>query len=117
MARVTSETFAERLLRSVEQAAAIKQGNTEPARLSRRKLTAQKTMVAEPPRYDKARVAALRSRLNVSQPVLAGLLNVKTATIRAWEQGLTPPSGAARRLLQIIEEYPELVAPALQAKE
>jgi hypothetical protein len=43
MAKVTSEDFAARLLRSAEQAAAIKAGEMEPARISRRKVTARKT--------------------------------------------------------------------------
>lgn len=38
----------------------------------------------------------------MSQPVFASLLNVKAATVRAWEQGQRVPDGAPARLLEIL---------------
>jgi putative transcriptional regulator len=40
----------------------------------------------------------------MSQPVFASLLNVKTTTVRAWEQGQRSPDGAASRLLEILSK-------------
>jgi DNA-binding transcriptional regulator YiaG len=46
--------------------------------------------------------------MGMSQTEFAALLNVKAPTVRAWEQGLNVPSGAAARLLQALERDPEL---------
>jgi DNA-binding transcriptional regulator YiaG len=47
--------------------------------------------------------------LQMSQPEFAALLNLKTPTIRAWEQGHNVPSGSAARLLQAFKSEPALV--------
>jgi putative transcriptional regulator len=116
MARVTSGNFAERLLRSAEQAVAIKQGEAEPAHTSRRKVTIRKVGVVEAPRYDSARILRLRTYLGVSQPIFAGMIGVQPATVKAWEQGQKEPSGAARRLLQVLEVRPSAVVEAARMK-
>jgi len=54
-------------------------------------------------------VERIRSRLNVSQQVFAGMLNVPKVTAVSWEKGRRNPSGAALRLLQIIEKHPEVL--------
>jgi putative transcriptional regulator len=61
-----------------------------------------------PPKWSKEEISQLRiSKLKVSQPILAAYLGVSAAALRAWEQGLKKPSGAARRLLQIIDNSPQ----------
>lgn len=117
MARVTSENFAERLLRSAEQAAAIKRGVAEPALVVKRKITARKVTVAEAPRYDPARIMGLRKSLAVSQAIFAGMVGVRPVTVKAWEQGQKEPNGSARRLLQILETRPAAVVEAAGLKE
>jgi len=47
--------------------------------------------------------------MRMSQTEFAALLNVKAPTVRAWEQGLNVPSGAAARLLQALEADPALI--------
>jgi putative transcriptional regulator len=54
-------------------------------------------------------VVALRRSLGVSQAVFAGLLNVSTRTVQAWEIGARHPSDAALRLLQIAKKRPEVL--------
>jgi putative transcriptional regulator len=53
--------------------------------------------------------AALRARLRLSQPIFARALNVSPDTVRAWEQGKRRPDGAALRLLQVTERYPNVI--------
>jgi putative transcriptional regulator len=48
--------------------------------------------------------------MQMSQTEFAALLNVKAPTVRAWEQGINVPSGAASRLLQALETDPTLAA-------
>jgi putative transcriptional regulator len=56
------------------------------------------------PKWSPAKIRYLRVDIcNLSQPIFAALLNVTTATVRSWEQGRKSPSGAALRLLQIVE--------------
>jgi DNA-binding transcriptional regulator YiaG len=52
-------------------------------------------------------VAAIRAALGVSQPVFAALLGVSPNTVRAWEQGVNPPSRMAARFLAEIRNNPE----------
>lgn len=64
------------------------------------------------PRFSPDRVREIRGRLDISQEQFARLLNVSLATVRAWEQGVWLPDGAAARLLSIAERYPEAVLEA-----
>jgi len=62
--------------------------------------------LAEPPTYTSARVATIRTRkARMSQSVFAKLLNVSVSTVQKWEAPAAGkhPSGAAAKLLQIIE--------------
>ncbi|MBI2339815.1 MAG: transcriptional regulator [Deltaproteobacteria bacterium] len=62
------------------------------------------------PVWSKKAIAKIRKeRFKVSQPVFAALLSVRPATIKAWEQGLKHPSGAASRLIQILSKQPDLL--------
>jgi DNA-binding transcriptional regulator YiaG len=114
MANVTSEDFATRLLRSAGQAAAIKAGEMEPARVSRRKVTARKASAKAAPQFDSSRIRHLRERFGVSQPVFAGMVGVKPVTVKAWEQGVNVPSGSSRRVLQMMEISPKTAIKAAE---
>lgn len=48
-------------------------------------------------------VRRIRTATHMSQPVFAALLNVGKTTIAQWEQGRKKPSGAAARLLDVID--------------
>lgn len=65
--------------------------------------------VEPPPVFSTDRIRAIRRGVGVSQPVFAELLNVSLATVRAWEQGLRTPDGAATRLLSVAERHPETI--------
>lgn len=104
---VTSENFGDLLIAALDQAIAFEEGDTTKARIRYATTTARKTAVEPPPRYDAERVRALRARLDLSQSVFAQALNVSDKTVKAWEQGTSPPSGATLRLLEMVEEHPE----------
>lgn len=53
--------------------------------------------------YDAAKIKALRERLQLSQAVLALVLNTSASTVRKWEAGDKRPSGPSQRLLGLIE--------------
>lgn len=65
------------------------------------------TLPAPPPPLSKARVAAIRKRVGMSQAVFAHFLNVPTKTLQSWEQGERTPKAGEARLLQIFSVAPE----------
>lgn len=50
-----------------------------------------------------AKIKKLRKEAGVSQPIFANIINVSTATVKQWERGERKPSGAALKLLFIIQ--------------
>lgn len=81
----------------------------------RSKLTLRTTRVKLPkpaPAVTPGDVQKIRSRMKVSQPVFAAILNVPTVTAVSWEKGRRSPSGAALRLLEIAKKHPEVLTAA-----
>jgi putative transcriptional regulator len=90
----------------------IRKGLEEGIRHARGEITLKTTTVEipdEPPEIDAPTLVALRDQSRMSQAVFARLLNVSTKTVQSWEQGVRTPSPAARRLLQIFSQHPEVV--------
>ena len=72
--------------------------------IDKRKMQRYDVLCLEPVQdYDAAKVKALRERLQLSQTVLASVLNTSASTVRKWEAGDKQPSGPSQRLLDIIE--------------
>ena len=55
------------------------------------------------PRFTRTRIVALRRRLQLSQTVMASLLNTSVSTVRKWEQGDKQPSGPSLKLLDLLD--------------
>jgi putative transcriptional regulator len=86
---------------------AVHEGASDLHRLGfidKRKMRKYDVLCLEPVRnYDAARIKALRERLQLSQAVLASVLNTSASTVRKWEVGDKRPSGPSRKLLDLIE--------------
>lgn len=90
--------IASDLINSLEEAVAM-----EEEKISGR--TSERKLSRPAPKWSKTAIKKLREDVfHMSQPVFASLLNVKPATIRAWEQGQRTPDGAAARLLEILSK-------------
>lgn len=100
----TAKEMESLLIAGLKEAVAIHRGETKPVRMRTRTATARDANVAPPPVFDAHRVVAVRTSLDVSQPVFARVLNVSPKLVQAWEQGARKPNGASQRLLQIAEE-------------
>jgi putative transcriptional regulator len=50
-----------------------------------------------------------RQSVNLTQKEFARLLNVSVDSIQDWEQGRRSPRGAARTLLRVVHEHPEVL--------
>ncbi|HEV2365761.1 MAG TPA: helix-turn-helix domain-containing protein [Caulobacteraceae bacterium] len=92
----------ERLLKSVEQAAAFERGEAGP----------NSYRVHVPERID---VKAVRAYFGLSQAEFAQRFGFTVSTVREWEQGRRRPEASARVLLKVIEKEPEAVLRALVA--
>ena len=51
----------------------------------------------------------MRQKLNVSQAVFAGLLNIPKVTAISWEKGRRQPTAAALRLLDLVRKKLQLL--------
>jgi len=56
------------------------------------------------PEYPPQKIRALRKRYNISQAVLAGLINTSLSTVSKWEIGEKNPSGPSLKLLNILDK-------------
>jgi len=74
--------------------------------VSKANLSRVRTLYAEPPVYTPERVVAVRTTIaRMSQSVFAAFLNVSVSTVQKWESPAAGkhPSGAAAKLLQLVE--------------
>jgi putative transcriptional regulator len=58
-------------------------------------------------------VAAVRLKAGLTQPEFAHLLGASVGTVRKWESGERSPSGAAARLLRLLDVKPKIVTEVL----
>ena len=49
------------------------------------------------------KIKEIRAKCGLSQPLFAMAMGVSVKTLESWEQGRNTPSGAAARLLEIID--------------
>lgn len=72
--------------------------------IDKRKMLKYDVLCLEPvPQYQSEQIRALRESLNLSQAVLAAVLNTSLSTVRKWEVGDKHPSGPSLKLLNLLE--------------
>lgn len=91
----------EGILTGLKEAVAYKEGKLPHCRVSVRKIPL--------PEYKAADVARARKAMSLSQRGLASVMGVSPRTVEAWEAGRNQPSGAARRLLYLLDQDHSLV--------
>ena len=75
--------------------------------ISKQDIAKMKLICEAPPDYTPDRVTAIRvGKAKVSQSVLASILNVSVSAVQKWESPSSGkhPSGAAAKLLQLIDK-------------
>lgn len=75
--------------------------------LSKAEMAELKVLCQEPPQYTSENVVSIRTkRARMSQAVFASFLNVSVSTVQKWEAPASGkrPSGAAAKLLQLIDK-------------
>jgi putative transcriptional regulator len=53
--------------------------------------------------YPPQKIAALRKKFKLSQAALASVFNISLSTVQKWESGNKKPTGASKKLLDLIE--------------
>lgn len=92
--------------RIIEEMYETAQGMYECGVIDKRRFEQHQALYAasKTPEYTGEEVKELRSRLNVSQSVLAALINTSAAAVRAWEAGTKKPGGPSNKLLQLLDQ-------------
>ncbi len=72
-------------------------------------LKRQKVAVEPVKVFEADEVKKIRHSTGMSQKIFASYLGVSDKTVEAWEAGTNHPSGAASRLLSMIEKDKELI--------
>ncbi len=54
-------------------------------------------------------IRQLREQLNLSRPVLAGMLRTNPRTLENWEQGRSKPNAQAALIIRLVEKYPDTI--------
>lgn len=72
--------------------------------IDKRKMRKYDALCLEPVQeFDSEKIRALRDHLQLSQAVLAAVLNTSLSTVRKWEIGEKRPSGPSLKLLDLLE--------------
>ena len=80
----------------------------EDAKSSKPLLKRHKVSIEPVKQYNSAEIKRIRHSTGMSQKVFAGYMGVSDKTVEAWEAGTNHPSGAASRLLNMMEMDKEL---------
>ncbi len=89
--KMNEEMFNE-LMQSIKEAALIKKGKLEPARIFK---------------VNSLNITEIRNKTHKTQEEFAAMLNISIGTLRNWEQGRRKPAGAALSLLKIVSADPQ----------
>lgn len=72
--------------------------------INKRKMQKSNAFDIQPiPQYDQKKIRDLRDRYQLSQSVLATVLNTSLSTVRQWEIGDKRPSGPSLKLLNLLD--------------
>ena len=75
----------------------------EDAKSKEKKLPRRVVTVVPVKEYNASEVKKIRNETGMSQKTFASYLGVSCKTVEAWESGINHPSGAASRLLHMME--------------
>lgn len=75
----------------------------EDAQGKEKKLPRRVVSVVPVKDYDSLQVKEIRKNTGMSQKLFASYIGVSTKTVEAWEAGTNRPSGAASRILNMME--------------
>ncbi len=63
----------------------------------------QSLCLPEVKEFTPEKIVSIRKQLKLSQAALACIFNISPSTVQKWEQGHKRPTGASKKLLDIVE--------------
>ena len=67
-----------------------------------------KYIVAPVPTFNSNEIKILRQMMGMTQVLFAAVMGVSPKTVEAWESGKNVPDGAARRMLGMLRQDPQI---------
>lgn len=83
---------------------AIEDSKSEKKTLKRHEVTIEPIKA-----YEAKEIKEIRNKVGLSQRLFAGFMGVSNKTVEAWEKGTNKPSGAASRILSMMEMDSNLI--------
>ncbi len=72
--------------------------------IDKRRMQEYDALCLEPiPDYDSLQIKRIRTKLKLSQPVFAAVLNTTLSTVVQWEGGKKHPRGTSLKLLNLVD--------------
>ena len=94
--------YYDELISSIEEA--IEDAQTDEKNLKRRVVT-----IIPVKEYRAEEIKRIRRGTGLSQKLFASYIGVSNKTVEAWERGINQPSGAASRMLHMMEMDSNLI--------
>jgi putative transcriptional regulator len=91
-----SDSLFEKIKAGLIEAIEYEKGNT--------KVTVHKITISPLHEYTAEKIKGIRQKFNLTQKLFAYVMGVSIKTIEAWESGRNAPSGAALRMLEILDQ-------------
>ena len=105
--------MSKKQIMSVEDFAALRGAIAEGGAVLRGEVPAARRTVIQASGIQAPDVQAIRASLKLSRSKFALFMGVSARTIEGWEQRRRQPTGAARVLLAIATQHPQIIAEAL----
>jgi putative transcriptional regulator len=102
---MTEQTYFESIMEGLRQAVDFENGDTSKARIRVVKVPDIEPLAE----YPKEKIREIRQKINLPQKYFAELVGVTQRAVEAWEAGTRKPTGAAKRLFQLIEKDPNVI--------
>jgi len=102
---MNEQTHFESLVEALNQAIEHEKGNKSLGRVR----VASIPDIEPIAEYSKEKIKELRKQTNLTQKYFAELIGVTPRAVEAWEAGTRKPTGAAKRLFQLIEKDPSII--------
>lgn len=74
-----------------------------------KRLKTKKIRTKSLPSYSERDIKAIRIKAQLSQKMLSDVIGVSSKTVEAWEQGKNSPNGSSARILQILNNNPDII--------
>jgi DNA-binding transcriptional regulator YiaG len=108
-AKGTERLIGAEIIEGLTEAIAFERGEKTGAVFVAAPIGARQAKAEAAPDFSADDVVKVRKALKFSQTLFAQALNVSAETVRAWEQGKSPPSGPSKRLLEIAQKFPHVL--------